>query len=51
MNVYDIIEEMRESFNYYSLDDVNALYDFIKSNETNVKKLVYDKTANVLMFQ
>ena len=48
MNIPDIIEEIRESFNYYTLDDINLIYEFIKRNETNVNRLAYRREQNVL---
>ena len=48
MNIPDIIEEIRESFNYYTIDDVNLIYEFIKRNETNANRLVYLRDQNVL---
>ena len=51
MSIFDIVEELKESFNYYSINDVNAIYEFIKRNETNVNGLFYDKEKNVLGFR
>ena len=51
MNMYDVIEELKESFNYYSIEDINTFYEFIKKNETNGKKVVYDKERNTLRFE
>jgi hypothetical protein len=48
MNIPDIIEEIRESFNYYTIDDVNLVYEFIKRNETNANRLAYDREKNIL---
>jgi hypothetical protein len=48
MNIPDIIEEIRESFNYYTIDDVNLIYEFIKRNETHANRLVYHRDRNVL---
>lgn len=48
MNTYDILQEISESFNYLSIDDINAIYQFIKKNETTVKKIVYNQERNTL---
>jgi hypothetical protein len=48
MNIYDILEEIRESFNYYSIDEINLIYEFIKRNENNVRPVIYDRGRNVL---
>lgn len=48
MNIPDIIEEIRESFNFYTIDDINLIYEFIKRNETNANKLIYLKDKNAL---
>lgn len=48
MNTYDILEEIRESFNYYSIDEINLIYEFIKRNENNVRPVTYDRDRNVL---
>lgn len=48
MSIPDIIEEIRESFNYYTIDDINIIYEFIKRNETHSNRLVYDREANLL---
>lgn len=51
MSLYDIVEELKESFNYYSINDVNLFYEFVKRNETNVNGLFYDKEKNTLSFR
>jgi hypothetical protein len=51
MSIFDIMEELKESFNYYSINDVNLLYEFVKRNETNVNGLYYDKEKNTLGFR
>ena len=48
MNIQDILEEIRESFNYYSIDEINLIYEFIKRNENNVQPVAYDRGRNVL---
>lgn len=50
MSIFDILEELRESFNYYSIDDVNKIYEFVKRNETNGNSLYFDKAKNTLGF-
>jgi hypothetical protein len=51
MSIFDILEELKESFNYYSINDVNMIYEFIKRNETNINGLHYDKEKNLLSFR
>jgi hypothetical protein len=51
MSMFDILEELKESFNYYSINDLNLIYEFIKRNETNVSGLCYDKEKNTLGFR
>jgi hypothetical protein len=48
MGTNDILEEIRESFNYYSIDEINLIYEFIKRNETNVGAITYNRDKNVL---
>ncbi len=48
MNMQDIVEEIKESFNYYSIDEINMIYEFIKRNETNVNTVMYDREKNIL---
>ncbi|MFH0919389.1 MAG: hypothetical protein V1913_03435 [Fibrobacterota bacterium] len=50
MSTFDILEELKESFNYYSIDEINFIYEFIKRNETNVSPLQYDRENNRLTF-
>ena len=45
---YDLISEMEESLNYYTTEDMNAIYEFIKKNENNPGKIVYNKNTNTL---
>ncbi|MBL8026116.1 MAG: hypothetical protein JNL74_06885 [Fibrobacteres bacterium] len=49
-SIYDIVEEIKECFNYYSLNDINLIYEFIKRNETNVNGVNYDRTRNTISF-
>ena len=49
-SIFDIVEEIKECFNYYSLNDINLIYEFIKKNETNVNGVNYDRAKNVLSF-
>jgi hypothetical protein len=51
MSIFDIMEELKESFNYYSINDVNMIFEFIKRNETNVNGLHFDREKNTLGFR
>jgi len=49
-SIFDIVEEIKECFNYYSLNDINLIYEYIKKNETNVNGVHYDRAKNIIGF-
>jgi len=48
LNGKEIAEEIEEAFNYYSIEDLNAIYEFIKRNESNMDPVIYSREKNRL---